>query len=109
MLVSPASAHSTHVTAYHLFQQSPLCEQLLFMQSVCLVKGHANNGSYESPHLLCIFVTGAEIGFDPTSYSVDEDAGTVSITVVANQPNLVNPVTYYTEDVTATGWFKCTV
>ena len=46
-----------------------------------------------------------EVWFDPTSYTVDEDAGTATLTIRTNTPGpeLNGAVVFYTEDDTASG------
>ncbi len=51
----------------------------------------------------CLSTSAAEVGFDPTTYSYNEDVGTATLTIVANRLNLNGAVEYYTQDGTAVG------
>ena len=51
-------------------------------------------------------IIAAQIGFDPESYTYDEDAGVARLTITTNMPLLFTDATgalFYTQDGTATG------
>ena len=55
--------------------------------------------------ILCLLAPPREVWLEPTSYSVDEDAGTAALTIRTNipGPDLNGAVVFYTEDGTASG------
>ena len=56
------------------------------------------------PWIFC--VPAPQIGFDPESYTYDEDAGVARLTIITNMPlrfTDANGALFYTEDGTATG------
>ena len=68
---------------------------MLSMNDVCCISLHPSN-----------IITAPEIGFDPTSYNYDEDAGVARLTITTNMPLRFTDATgalFYTEDGTATG------
>ena len=65
------------------------------MNDVCCISLHPSN-----------IIIAPEIGFDPTSYFYDEDAGVARLTITTNMPLRFTDATgalFYTEDGTATG------
>lgn len=57
-------------------------------------------------HINYIYIEPQRVFFDPTSYSVNENAGSATITVRTDVPGGPpdGAVEFYTEDLTATGW-----